>query len=98
MSARNAGIYGGYALTVLIVQLALLAALDEERVLPLLAPVCLVAMPAFAWSAGWLTIGIAPRAAPDRTPLQRNPRLGALICLVPNLLLCGGLGVLFLTR
>jgi len=46
VSARNAVIYGGYALTVLIVQLALLAALDEEHVLPLLAPVCLVALPA----------------------------------------------------
>ena len=103
MSARNAGIYGVYALTVLVVQLALLAALNEERVLPLLAPMCLVVLPAFAWTAGWLTIGIASRAAPSGTPPgatqpQRNPRLGALICLTPNLLLCAGLGVLFLAR
>lgn len=95
---RNALVYGGYALTVLIVQLVLLAVLDEQRALPLLSPVCLVILPAFAWAAGWFTIGVAFRPPPGGPPLKRTPRLGALVCLAPNLLLCAGVGALFLAR
>jgi hypothetical protein len=95
--ARNGLVYGGYAAFVLVIQLALLATVDEERTLPLLAPVCLLILPAFAWAAGWLTVGAAFRE-PGAVPVTRTPRLGAVICLAPNALLCAGLGVLFLAR
>jgi hypothetical protein len=66
------------------------------QTLPLLAPVCLLVLPAFAWLAGWLTIGVAFPAPPGEPATPRTPRLGAIICLLPNLALCAGLGVLFL--
>jgi hypothetical protein len=91
-------VYGGYAFTVLLVQLVLLALVDEETALPLLAPVCLIMLPAFAWAAGWFTIGLAFRPARGARGVKRTPRLGAIVCLVPNFLLCAGLGLLFLAR
>lgn len=95
---RNALVYGGYALVVLVVQLVLLATLDEERTLPVLAPICLGVLPAFAWAAAWFTIGVAFGGPPGTPAARRSPRLGAAICLLPNLVLCAGVGVLFLTR
>jgi hypothetical protein len=93
---RNALVYGGYSLVVLVVQLVLLALVDEER-LPMLSPMCLIILPAFAWAAGWFTIGAAFRPAPG-VRVRRTPRLGVLVCLMPNLLLCAGIGVLYLAR
>jgi hypothetical protein len=55
-------------------------------------------LPAFAWAAGWFTVGLAFRPPPGTRGVKRTPRLGALICLAPNVVLCGGVGVLFLTR
>lgn len=96
-TARNVLIYAGYALFVLVAQLAMLATLDEERTLPLLAPICLGVLPAFAWAAGWLTIGAAfPSPAGEK--VDRSPRLGAVVCALPDVALCAGLGVLFLIR
>jgi hypothetical protein len=97
-SARNALVYGGYAFAVLVVQVLLLAVADAEQTLPLLAPVCLLVLPAFAWAAGWFTIGVAFRSPPGWPKVKRTPRLGAIVCLLPNLLLCAGLGVLLITR
>jgi hypothetical protein len=94
--ARNALIYGGFATFVFVIQLALFLIASEESTLPMLAPVCLLVLPALAWAAGWLTIGAVFRTG--GTPTKRTPRLGALICLAPNALLCAGLGVLFLAR
>jgi hypothetical protein len=95
---RNSLIYGGYSFTVLLTQLLLLAVADAEQTLPLLAPLCLLVLPAFAWAAGWFTVGLAFRAPPGGPKGKRTPRLGAVVCLLPNLLLCAGLGVLFLAR
>jgi hypothetical protein len=97
-SARNALVYGGYAFAVLVVQLLLLAVADAEQTLPLLAPLCLLVLPAFAWAAGWFTIGVAFRSPSGWPKVKRTPRLGVIVCLLPNLLLCAGLGVLLITR
>jgi hypothetical protein len=95
VGARNAGVYAAYATLVLAAQVGLFALLDENT-LPLVAPVCLLILPAFAWLAGWITVGVAFRG-PDG-PVERTPKLGALICLLPNLLLCLGLGLLAIVR
>ena len=97
VAVRNAAIYGGFAVTVLAVQIALFVALDEST-LPLSAPFCLLVLPAFAWLAGFVTIGVVFRPPPGGPPLRRSPRLGAIVCLVPNLLLCAVVGVLFVAN
>ncbi len=93
---RIAVIYAGYAVAVLFTQLVLFVVLDEDRALPLMAPVCLVVLPAIAWAAGWWTVGVAFRGPRGPAQVDRGPRLGALICLAPNLLLCAGLAALLL--
>jgi hypothetical protein len=88
---RNALVYGGYSLIVLVVQILLFIALDEQT-LPALAPVCLFVLPAFAWVAGWFTVGAVFRTR------SRTPRLGAAVCFVPDLLLCAGVVGLLLVK
>jgi hypothetical protein len=95
---RNALVYGGYSVSVLVIQIVLLATLDEERTLPLLSPFCLLVLPAMAWLAGWLTIGAAFKPPPGQPAVKRTPRLGVVVCLLPNLALCALLGVLFIAR
>jgi hypothetical protein len=90
---RNAAIYGGYAFVVFSVQMALFLLLDETR-LPAAAPACLLVLPALAWAAGYLTIGAVARP-PQNGKLDRTPRLGVLVSLIPNALLCAMLGLLF---
>ena len=92
---RNAIVYGGFAVTVTVLQVLLFTVVDE-RTLPLLAPCCLFVMPAFAWAAGWFTVGLVFRGGPDGEKVDRTPRVGAIICLIPDLLLCAGLGALFI--
>jgi hypothetical protein len=92
---RNALVYGAYSLAVLIIQVVLFVVADEQAQLPLLAPLCLFVLPAFAWAAGWFTVGVVFRPLPGANSVKRTPRLGVAICLLPNLLLCAGLGVLF---
>jgi hypothetical protein len=92
---RNAAIYGGFAVTVLIVQLGLFVALDDTQ-LPLTAPLCLLVLPAFAWLGGFITIGALFRSPPGGKPVSRTPRLGAVICALPDLLLCAGVAALFI--
>ncbi len=90
---RNAAIYSGYAFVVFGVQMMLFLLLDETT-LPAAAPACLLVLPALAWAAGYLTIGAVFRA-PPHGKLERTPRLGVLVSLIPNALLCGMLGLLF---
>jgi hypothetical protein len=97
VAVRNAAIYGGFATIVSAVQIALFVLLDEST-LPLSAPFCLLVLPAFAWLAGFLTIGVVFRPAPPARSVRRSPRLGAIVCLVPNLLLCAVVGVLFVAN
>ncbi len=91
---RNAAVYGAYAATVFAVQVILFMVLDETRTLPTAAPLCLLVLPAFAWAAGFLTIGAVFRP-PDRGKLNRTPRLGVVVCLIPDMLMCAAIGVLF---
>jgi hypothetical protein len=97
-STRNALVYGGYALAVVITQFILFNLFDETD-LPKLAPCCLVVLPAFSWAAGWATIGLAfGGGGPGDPKVNRTPRLGLLINLIPNALLCAGVGVLFVVH
>jgi hypothetical protein len=97
VAVRNGLVYGGFAAAVLVIQIVLFFLGDEATTLPVLAPVCLLGLPAFAWLGGWLTVGAAFRSGPG-TKVNRTPRLGAVVCLMPNALLCAALGVLFLAR
>jgi hypothetical protein len=97
IALRNATIYGCYAATVLAVQIGLFILLDEES-LPLTGPLCLLVLPAFAWLAGFLTIGVAFRPAPGQARVDRTPRLGAVVCAVPDLLLLAAVVVLFVVN
>lgn len=93
---RNAVVYGAYSAVVFVVQAMLYVLLDEAR-LPAAAPVCLLVLPALAWLAGYLTVGTLFPAPPGEQ-LNRTPKLGAIVCLVPNGLLCGGAVVLVTTN
>jgi hypothetical protein len=94
---RNGLVYGGFAITVLAVQLGLFVVLDDTQ-LPLTAPICLLVLPAFAWLGGFITIGVVFRSPPGEKPASRSPRLGAIVCALPDLLLCAGIGVLFVAN
>jgi len=96
-TTRNALVYGGYAAAVLVTQFILFTLFDETE-LPKLAPCCLVVLPAFSWAAGWATIGLAFPGGPTGPKVNRTPRLGLLINLIPNALLCAGVGVLFVVH
>lgn len=95
---RNGLVYGAFSTAVFAIQVVLLLLLDETTALLLMAPVCLIVLPAFAWLAGFLTIGAVFRPAAGATRADRTPRLGVAICLAPNLLLCAALGLLYLAR
>jgi hypothetical protein len=94
---RNGAVYGAYSAAVLVVQALLFLLLDESRQLPSAAPLCLLVLPAMAWAAGYLTIGVVFRAGPDGK-LKRTPRFGAIVCLIPDALLFVWVGVLFLVN
>jgi hypothetical protein len=79
---------------VLIVQAVLFLVLKEATELPTVAPLCLLVLPALAWAAGWLSIG-ALFEAPTGERLDRSPRVGVVVCLVPNVLLCCAVGALY---
>jgi hypothetical protein len=91
---RNAAVYGAYAVPVLGVQAFLFLLLDEVSSLPLAAPLCLLVLPALAFLAGYLTIGTLFPAPPGEK-VNRTPRLGVVVCLIPNALLCAGFVALF---
>lgn len=91
---RNTVVYGGFAAVVLAMQLILMLTVTAGLVLTLATPFCLLFLPASAWVAGWFTIGYVFRQ-PDRPAPSRTPRLGAAICLAPNLVLCLVAGAFF---
>jgi hypothetical protein len=91
---RNGAVYAAYSLVVLVVQAALFLVLNESTDLLAASPLCLVVLPAIAWGAGWLSIGALFEPPPD-VRLDRSPRLGVAVCLIPNVLLCVAAGFLF---
>jgi hypothetical protein len=79
---RNSLVYGGCTLVLLVLQAALFYSINETQ-LTLLSPVCLLVLPAFGWAAGWMLIGVLFEPAAG-TKLNRTPRLGALVCFAPE--------------
>jgi hypothetical protein len=96
-AVRNLPVYGGFALVALVLQAVLFAATSAES-LPLVAPVCGLALPLLAFALGWLTVGLV-YPPPGGGRVDRTPLVGAAACLVaPVLLTCAGFGVLALMR
>ncbi|RGC70933.1 hypothetical protein C5N14_00330 [Micromonospora sp. MW-13] len=91
---RNLLVYGPLALVVPLLQVVLFLAAGTGPA-SLVALVCGVPMPAAAFVAGWLAVGrLFGGAAPDPATggrLDRTPRWGALVCLVPAVSTTAGL-------
>ncbi|MEU2613290.1 hypothetical protein ABZ570_17155 [Micromonospora sp. NPDC007271] len=86
---RNLLVYGPLALVVPLVQLVLFLATGTGPA-SIAALVVGLPMPAVAFMAGWLAVGRLFRPRPtDR--VDRTPRFGALVCLVPAVLATAGI-------
>ncbi len=92
--ARNAIVYGVCTLVATGLQAAWYLA-SGGSASPLYVPLLLLLPPALAWLAGWLLIG-GLFTPPGATPVNRTPRLGAIVCYLPDLLFCGGLVTTFI--
>ncbi|MGC5308666.1 hypothetical protein [Micromonospora zamorensis] len=87
--ARNLLVYGPFALVVPLVQVAVYAATGIGPA-SVAALICGLPMPAVAFVAGWVGIGRLFRVGPAER-LDRTVRFGALVCLVPAVLVTAGL-------
>ncbi|WFE55113.1 hypothetical protein [Micromonospora sp. WMMD1155] len=87
--ARNLLVYGPLALLVPLIQVAVYAATGIGPA-TVAALICGLPMPAVAFVAGWLGIGRLFRVGPAER-LDRTVRFGALVCLVPAVLVTAGL-------
>ncbi len=86
---RNLLVYGPLALVVPLLQLLLYAVAGPGPV-TVLALLVGLPLPAVAFMLGWLAVGRVFRPRPtDR--VDRTPRFGALVCLVPAVLTAAGL-------
>ncbi|MET0417723.1 MAG: hypothetical protein ABW022_17055 [Actinoplanes sp.] len=88
--ARNLLIYGPFAATVLIVQIALYLVAPAGSV-PTYALLCGLSMPVLAFGLGWVTIGFVYGGEPGG--VDRTPIVGVVACLTPVLLTCAGVGL-----
>ncbi|MCW3840963.1 hypothetical protein ONA70_12725 [Micromonospora yasonensis] len=86
---RNLLVYGPLAVLVPLVQLLLFAATGTGPV-SIAALVVGLPLPAVAFMAGWLAVGRLFRPHPEDR-VDRTPRFGALVCLVPAVLATAGL-------
>ncbi|MEV7984855.1 hypothetical protein [Micromonospora sp. NPDC085948] len=86
---RNLLVYGPLALVVPLIQVAVYAATGVGPA-SVAALICGLPMPAVAFVAGWVGIGRLFRVSPAER-LDRTVRLGALVCLVPAVLVTAGL-------
>jgi hypothetical protein len=93
---RNLLVYGPFAATVFLVQLALYVVADGSS-LPAYAALCGLSMPAAAFALGWVIVGLVFAPGPGGKP-ERTPLLGAAVCFAPVALTCVGVGVLALAR
>jgi hypothetical protein len=80
---RNIVVYGGVALLILIIQIALYLGFSTPQA-GFLALVCGATLPALGYGIAWLTVGLLYGKV-DRTPV-----LGAAISAAPVVLLCVG--------
>ncbi|QLQ38312.1 hypothetical protein [Micromonospora robiginosa] len=86
---RNLLVYGPVALVVPLLQLVLYAVAGPGPV-TVLALLVGLPLPAVSFMLGWLAVGRIFRPRPsDR--VDRTPRFGALVCLVPAVLTAAGL-------
>jgi hypothetical protein len=91
---RNLLVYGPFALTVLVVQIVLLFVADGNSG-GAYALGCGVLLPVTAFALGWLGVGIAFPAAPGER-VDRTPLFGAVVCLVPAVLVGFAAGVMWI--
>ncbi|MFG1774923.1 hypothetical protein ACGFIG_00630 [Micromonospora sp. NPDC049048] len=92
---RNLLVYGPLALLVPAIQVLLFVATGTGAA-SVAALVCGLPMPAVAFAAGWIGIGrLFP--PPEGGRVERTTRLGALVCLVPAVLVSAGLLLAMLT-
>jgi len=93
---RNLLVYGPFALTVLVVQIVLLF-VSTGSAGAAYALGCGVLLPVAAFALGWLGVGIAFPAAPGER-VDRTPLFGALVCLVPAVLVGFAAGVMWIVN
>ncbi|MEU4470759.1 hypothetical protein [Micromonospora sp. NPDC023888] len=86
---RNLLVYGPLALVVPLIQVAVWSATGVGPA-SVAALICGLPMPAVAFVAGWVGIGRLFRVSPAER-LDRTVRFGALVCLVPAVLVTAGL-------
>ncbi|MFU8873864.1 hypothetical protein [Micromonospora sp. SL4-19] len=86
---RNLLVYGPLALVVPVVQLVLFLAAGAGPV-SIVALVVGLPMPAVATMVGWLAVGRLFRPRPEDR-VDRTPRFGALVCLIPAVLATAGI-------
>ena len=91
---RNLLVYGPFALTVLVVQIVLLFVASGSAGASY-ALGCGVLLPVTAFALGWLGVGIAFPAAPGER-VDRTPLFGAVVCLVPAVLVGFAAGVMWI--
>ncbi|WP_240033034.1 hypothetical protein [Micromonospora globbae] len=86
---RNLLVYGPLAVLVPLIQVVVYVATGAGPA-TVAALICGLPMPAVAFVAGWLGVGrLFPPAQGGR--VDRTPRFGALVCLVPAVLVTAGL-------
>jgi hypothetical protein len=84
---RNAVVYGGFAVLVLVLQVILFVTAPSGAA-SVLAVGCGVVLPIFGFGLAWVGVGVLFRGTGR---IDRTPWLGAAISAVPILLLCTGL-------
>lgn len=89
---RNGLLYGAWAIAAIVAQLIVLrtSGVPDGIMQMLIMTAWLVGLPAAAFCGGWLSIGVVARprmGEPEK--LQRNPRLGAVICASTLVVACG---------
>lgn len=89
---RNGLLYGLWAVIAIVAQLIVLrtSGVPDGIMQMLIMAAWLIGLPAAAFCGGWLTIGVVARprmGEPEK--LQRNPRLGAVICASTLVVACG---------
>ncbi|WBB66032.1 hypothetical protein [Micromonospora sp. WMMD812] len=86
---RNLLVYGPLALVVPVIQVLVYAATGVGPA-SIAALICGLPMPAVAFVAGWVGVGRLFRSRTGGRP-DRTSRFGALVCLVPAVLVTAGL-------
>ncbi|WP_030144271.1 hypothetical protein [Glycomyces sp. NRRL B-16210] len=90
---RNGLIYGLFALACVAVQLVVLRLpRSDDLTAAILLGAILIAAPLAAFGLGWLTIGVAarPKIGDEEKRLERNFRLGLVICGSTMIVACMG--------